>query len=71
MLHLHTSNQSPETFQCGILLLLLVAAAAIAFGAKGTILVFYISQLKQGIYGWLLFHISDRSKDCSSKDRSI
>jgi hypothetical protein len=48
MLHLHTSNQSPETFQCGILLLFLVAAVAIAFDAKGTILVFYISQLKHG-----------------------
>jgi hypothetical protein len=43
ILHLQTSNQSPETFQFGILL---VAAAAIRFDAKGTILVFYISQLK-------------------------
>jgi hypothetical protein len=37
-LHLHTSNQSPETFQFGILLV----AAAIAFDAKETILAFYV-----------------------------
>jgi hypothetical protein len=37
---LQTSNQSPETFQFGILLV----AAAIGFDAKATILGFYISQ---------------------------
>jgi hypothetical protein len=39
ILHLQTSNQSPETFQFGILLV--VADAAIGFGAKVTILAFY------------------------------
>jgi hypothetical protein len=36
ILHLQTSNQSPETFQLGILLV----AAAIEFDAKGVILAF-------------------------------
>ena len=39
ILHLQTSNQSPETFQLGVLLM---AAAAIAFAAKGTILAFHV-----------------------------
>jgi hypothetical protein len=37
ILHLQTSNQSPETFQLGVL-----AAAAIASAAKGTILAFHV-----------------------------
>jgi hypothetical protein len=36
ILQLQTSNQSPETFQLGVLLLM--AAAAITFAAKGTII---------------------------------
>jgi hypothetical protein len=39
-LHLQTSNQSPETFQLGVLLLM--AALAIAFAARGTILAFHV-----------------------------
>jgi hypothetical protein len=37
MLHLHTSNQSPETFQFGTFLVV-VLDAALGFDAKGSIL---------------------------------
>jgi hypothetical protein len=40
ILQLQTSNQSPETFQLGVLLLM--AAAAITFAAKETILAFHV-----------------------------